>query len=105
MTHPEVHPFIQLANVRVRLGGTEILRGVSAGIPRGRMTAILGLNGAGKTTLLKVLLGEIAFEGVVGFRCGHDHSHPSPRNVGYVPQRLRVEANLPLTVRDLLRWP
>ena len=101
MTHPAVPPFIQLANVRVRLGGTEILRGVSAGIPRGRMTAILGLNGAGKTTLLKVLLGEIAFEGVVGFHCGHDHSHPSPRNVGYVPQRLRVEANLPLTVRDL----
>lgn len=83
------------------LGGKTVLKGLNAGIPRGRITALLGLNGAGKSTLLKILLGEISCQGRVTFRCGHDHSRPAPKHVGYVPQRLRVEANLPLTVRDL----
>lgn len=94
-------PFIRLEGVGITLGGKPVLRGLDAGIPRGRITALLGLNGAGKSTLLKILLGEISCQGKVTFRCGHDHSRPAPKHVGYVPQRLRVEANLPLTVRDL----
>jgi zinc transport system ATP-binding protein len=39
---------------------------------------------------------------VIQFHCGHDHSQPYPEAIGYVPQRLTLDARLPLTVRDFL---
>ncbi len=95
-------PLVTLRDVQVALDGTAILRGVTADIARGQITALIGLNGSGKTTLLRAILREIPCQGVIDFRCGHDHSHPRPDHVGYVPQRLRLEANFPVTVRDLL---
>jgi zinc transport system ATP-binding protein len=95
-------PLVSVRNLWVRLGGKEILKGLDADVARGRITALIGLNGSGKTTLLKALLREIPCSGAIEFHCGHDHSRPTPQHVGYVPQKLRIEANLPLTVRDLL---
>src|SRR5947209_16024020 len=60
------------------------------------------MNGSGKTTLLRALLKEVPYSGRIVFHCGHDHRRPSPQHVGYVPQKLRIDANLPLTVRDFL---
>ncbi|MFO0807498.1 MAG: metal ABC transporter ATP-binding protein [Gemmataceae bacterium] len=96
------NPLVAFRNVTVDLGGNAILRGVSAGIERGRVTALIGLNGSGKTTLLKAILKEVPYRGRIDFHCGHDHSRPAPRHIGYVPQRLMIDARLPLTVRDLL---
>jgi zinc transport system ATP-binding protein len=96
-----IRPLVSLRDVRVRLGSTDILRGVDADLTRGAVTALIGLNGSGKSTLLRVLVREVPCTGQVRFYCGHDHSRPAPDHVGYVPQRLRFEANLPLTVADL----
>jgi len=93
---------LNLHNLSVELGGTRILTGLNAGIGRGQITALIGLNGSGKTTLLRAVLKEVPYSGRIEFHCGHDHTHPDPRHVGYVPQKLRFDANLPLTVRDLL---
>jgi zinc transport system ATP-binding protein len=95
------HALVTMRDLCVTLGGNEILRGVNASLDQGRITALIGLNGSGKTTLLRVLIKEIPYTGQVRFLCGHDHSQPSPEHVGYVPQKLRVESNLPLTVLDL----
>ena len=46
-------------------------------------------------------MGEYPYRGEIKFRCGHDHTKPNPEHVGYVPQRLTLDARLPLTVRDL----
>lgn len=94
-------PLLELSDVRVTLGEVPVLRGVNAKLRRGRVHALLGLNGSGKTTLLRVLVREVPYEGSVRFFCGHDHSKPTPEHIGYVPQKLRVEGQLPLTVRDL----
>ncbi len=92
-----------ISNLSVDLGGRQpILSGVNAGLARGKITGLIGLNGSGKTTLLRAILKEIPYAGSIEFHCGHDHTHPTPQHIGYVPQRLRIEANLPLTVRDLL---
>jgi zinc transport system ATP-binding protein len=93
---------VTIRNLRVELGGVPILRGVDAGLARGKITALIGLNGSGKTTLLRAILKEIPYTGTIAFHCGHDHHRPTPQHIGYVPQKLRIDANLPITVRDLL---
>jgi zinc transport system ATP-binding protein len=95
-------PLVEIRNLGVELGGNPILRGIDADLIKGQITALIGLNGSGKTTLLRALVGEVPFSGTMTFRCGHDHSRPAPEHVGYVPQKLRIEGNLPLTVCDLL---
>ncbi len=92
---------VTITDLRVTLNGNPILRGVDAVLERGKITALIGLNGAGKSTLLRALVKEVPYTGRIQFHCGHDHSRPNPNHVGYVPQRLRIEANLPLTVYDL----
>jgi zinc transport system ATP-binding protein len=93
---------VTIKDLHVTLGGNPILRGVNAALTRGKITALIGLNGAGKSTLLRALVKEVRpNSGRIEFHCGHDHTRPDPQHVGYVPQRLRIEANLPLTVYDL----
>lgn len=102
-TGPTAPPLVSLRNLWVERGGNPILRGVTADIARGRITALIGLNGSGKSTLLRVLVGELPYRrGQILFKCGHDHTRPQPAHVGYVPQRLNIDPRLPITVRDLL---
>jgi len=94
-------PLVAIRGLFVGLGGNLILNGVTAEIARGEITGLVGLNGSGKTTLLRAIVGEFPFRGEIVFRCGHDHSRPNPEHVGYVPQRLTLDARHPITVRDL----
>ncbi len=105
-----VPPLLSLRDLRVRRGRNEVLRGVTADVRRGSVTAVVGLNGCGKSTLLRTLLHEFRHTGTVAFHCGHDHRRPRPDHIGYVPQRLTIDARTPLTVRDLMglalkKWP
>jgi zinc transport system ATP-binding protein len=95
-------PLVTIRDLRVALGGNLVLRGFDAALARGKITALIGLNGSGKTTCLRAILKEVAYTGQITFHCGHDHREPNPRHVGYVPQKLRIDANMPLTVKDLL---
>ena len=48
---------IQIKGLQLSIGGTSILRDVSAQIAKGAITALIGPNGAGKSTLLHCLAG------------------------------------------------
>src|SRR5437660_4699753 len=48
---------LNVTNVYKRLGGNEILKGVSFGLRRGEVVALLGPSGSGKTTLLRAVAG------------------------------------------------
>jgi zinc/manganese transport system ATP-binding protein len=92
---------LRLDEVGVRLGGREILNDVSFTIAAGEFTGLIGPNGAGKTTLLRVILGlqpvtrgSVLMDGVP--RAARDPS------IGYVPQKLVIEPDMPLRVRDVV---
>jgi ABC-type Mn2+/Zn2+ transport system ATPase subunit len=95
------HPLLSIRDLEVELGGKRILNGVNADVARGKITALIGQNGSGKTTLLRSILREHPWRGQMQFHCGHDHHQHQPEHVGYVPQKLAIDARLPLTVLEL----
>lgn len=52
-------PFITVENVVFRRESRLIYDGISAHVPRGKITAIVGPSGAGKTTLLRLIGGQL----------------------------------------------
>jgi zinc transport system ATP-binding protein len=95
-------PLLSIRDLAVTLGGRAVLNGITTSIARGKITALIGLNGSGKTTMLRAIVREYPYRGEIRFHCGHDHSKPMPEHIGYVPQKLTLDARLPLTVKDLL---
>jgi zinc transport system ATP-binding protein len=90
---------LEIRDLSVRAGGTEILSGIHADIRCGEVTALIGPNGAGKTTLLLAILGLVPYSGRIRFCRAEEHGKGSPR-IGYVPQRIDLDRNAPLTVLD-----
>ncbi|HEY9382437.1 MAG TPA: metal ABC transporter ATP-binding protein [Gemmatimonadales bacterium] len=72
-----------------------MLNDLSFGVEAGSSLAIIGPNGSGKTILFKALIGALPAEGVVRWAPG--------TIIGYVPQKLDLERDLPLTGREFLR--
>ncbi len=97
-----VHNAVRIENLSVRLNGVDILKDVSASIPRGLCTAIVGPNGAGKTTLTRALLGEVPYRGLVEFGHADNGFDRTPPRWGYVPQKLAFDREMPLTVLEYL---
>lgn len=90
----------QVADLTVEFGGQRILDNITLQICSGELTALIGPNGAGKSTLLKCLLGEVGYSGKLKFLDAEGNPLPRPR-IGYVPQRLSIDADSPVSVLDL----
>ena len=83
------------------LGGRQVLDRVSFSIEAGGFCGLIGSNGAGKTTLLRVILGLIPPSGGRIVVSGGTRSRRNPQ-IGYVPQKIVLEADMPLRARDLV---
>ncbi|MGW5862533.1 heme ABC transporter ATP-binding protein [Streptomyces sp. NPDC055239] len=89
----------------VRLGGREVLAGVSLTARAGEVLALVGPNGAGKSTLLAALAGDLpAEEGVVRV-CGRPVTEWPARELALRRAVLPQAASLsfPFAVEDVVR--
>ena len=92
---------LDVAGVGVTLSGRQILDDVSFSLGAGQFTGLIGPNGAGKTTLLRVILGlQRPSAGTVSV-AGQPRSRRS-RAVGYVPQKVLLDPDMPMRARDLI---
>ena len=82
-------------HLSVRLQDAEVIHDLSFSVLKGTSLAVIGPNGAGKTVLFRALIGALPHTGTVRWA--------ADTRIGYVPQRLDLERNLPVTGHDLLR--
>jgi zinc/manganese transport system ATP-binding protein len=95
---PEI---LRVHEVSVTLTGRQILDQVSFAIQAGEFTGLIGPNGAGKTTLLRVILGlQRPSAGAVTV-LGQPRS-PRSQPIGYVPQKVLLDPDMPMRARDLV---
>jgi zinc/manganese transport system ATP-binding protein len=99
LAHEVGAPTLTAEGITVALSGRTILDDVSFSIARGEFTGLIGANGAGKTTLFRVILGlQTPTRGTVRIDGG---SHAG-QQVGYVPQKFLLDADMPVRGRDLV---
>jgi zinc transport system ATP-binding protein len=85
---------LSAVNLNVSFGNREVIHNLSFEVQRGDCLAIIGPNGAGKTVLLQALLNLIPYRGEIRWSEG--------TRLGYVPQKITADRQLPLSAKDLL---
>jgi zinc transport system ATP-binding protein len=85
---------LEVEHLSVGFGKVQVIRDLTISVPQGATLAVIGPSGAGKTVLFKALIGSVPSEGTIRWAAG--------TKIGYVPQKLDIERDLPLTGQDLL---
>jgi zinc transport system ATP-binding protein len=86
---------LDVAHLTVRFGDLVAVHDVTFSVPAGASVAVIGPNGSGKTALFRALIGAIPYDGTIRWA-------PAAR-VGYVPQKLDLQRDVPVTGVDFLR--
>jgi zinc transport system ATP-binding protein len=87
-------PVLTVRNLSVSFEARPVIEDLSFEVSRADTLAIIGPNGSGKTVLLRALLNLVPYTGSVAWA-------PETR-LGYVPQKIAADRQLPIEVRDLL---
>ncbi len=97
-------PIISIDNLDFAYGQTLVLKHIHLSVEAGQTVGVIGPNGGGKTTLVRLLSGQltptrgsITVAGLpprVAVRRGDV--------IGYLPQNPRVEADFPISVRQMV---
>ncbi|MGV1917655.1 manganese/iron ABC transporter ATP-binding protein [Rhizobium sp. 22-785-1] len=83
--------------------GHTALRNASFSIPKGTITALVGINGAGKSTIFKAIMGFVPLAAGTVSIFGEPASAALKKNlVAYVPQAEEVDWSFPVLVEDVV---
>ena len=86
--------YLSVENLNVSYKQNHVLEDISFEIERGQFVCVIGPNGGGKSTLLKAMVG------LLPIRSGTIRKEA--KNIGYVPQQLRIDPAVPLRVNEFL---
>jgi len=89
---------INASGLTITYGLNAVLRDVDFSISPGEIVTLVGPNGSGKSTLIRALLGVIKPSGGRVIR-------KTGLRIGYVPQKLVIDAAMPMTVARFLALP
>ncbi|PCJ07696.1 MAG: zinc ABC transporter ATP-binding protein ZnuC [Rhodobacteraceae bacterium] len=89
---------VTLQDLTIRHSGNPVLSKVNFYINTGEIVTVVGPNGSGKSTLLRAIIGALRPSSGQVIRA-------KGLRIGYVPQKLHIDATLPLTVRRFLSLP
>ena len=89
---------VTIEGISVKRGAHQALTNVALSVDKGEIVTIVGPNGSGKSTLLRCIIGALQPDSgrilkAAGLR------------IGYVPQRLAIDATMPLTAARFLSLP
>lgn len=87
---------LKVSGLSVKFDRHLILDDINFSVKRDDTLAIIGPNGAGKSVLFRALLDLIPYKGLVEWA--------DDAKIGYVPQKLAVSKDLPLTVEEFLKF-
>ena len=87
---------IKISSLDVKYGYKTVLKNMNLTLDAGEIVTIVGPNGSGKTTLFKAIIGAIPISK------GKIYTKPNLR-IGYVPQYLKIDQTLPITVERFLK--
>ena len=85
---------LEVRHLTISFDRVPIIKDVSFTVAAGDSLAIIGPTGSGKTVLFRALIGALPYEGEIRWAPG--------ATVGYVPQKLDIERDLPITGNDFL---
>lgn len=89
---------VEARGLAVRYGGAEVLHGVNFTVNPGEIITIVGPNGSGKSSFLRAMIGAVTPSAGEVIR-------KDALRIGYVPQKLQIDPQLPMTVRRFLDLP
>jgi zinc transport system ATP-binding protein len=89
------HPALKVGNLSIGFENAPVIERLTFEVAHGSALAIIGPNGAGKSVLSKALIGVLPYKGNIRWE--------GNTKIGYVPQKLDVERDLPITGGDFLR--
>ena len=87
---------LKVENLGVRFGEDQVLKNLDFSVNKGDVLAIVGPNGAGKSVLFRTLLGLLPYSGK--FEWAKD------LKISYIPQKLAIDRELPLSVGEFIKF-
>ena len=85
---------LEVSHLAISFGGLPVIDDLSFTVAAEESLAIIGPTGSGKTVLFRALLGAVPYRGEIRWAAG--------ARIGYVPQKLDIERDLPITGYDFL---
>lgn len=90
-----VSSMLDVSHLTVRFGDLVAVRDLTFSAAVGASVAVIGPNGSGKTALFRALIGAVPSEGRISWAPG--------ARLGYVPQKLDLQRDVPVTGIDFLK--